>query len=98
MVIHTVCFQAKPYVDGKNKWEVIEEIKRLLETLPGKIPAIRAQEVAVSDKGKFDVVLVSLFGSQQELDDYDKNPKHLEVKDAIAKITLDWSVVDYPVG
>ena len=98
MVVHTVCFQAKPYANGKNKAEVIEEIKMLLETLPGKIPTIRAQEVGISEKGQFDIVLVSLFSSQEDLDNYDKNPKHIEVKEAIEKITLDWSVMDYPVG
>ena len=73
-------------------------IKKGLEGLKGKIEGLVDIEVGVntnSSDAAFDVVLYSVFTTQDALDGYQQNPLHLEVAGFVRSVALERRVVDY---
>ena len=82
----------------KNKEEDAVKIKERLEGLKEKIDVIESIEVGINVEksgSSYDVVLVSEFKSQKELDEYQNNPLHIDVAKFIKGAALDRIVVDY---
>lgn len=100
MIKHIVMWDIKEQYNGKNKNELIEELKNALESLKDRIPEIRSIEVGVninSSEASCDVVLYSEFGSAADLQIYQKHPDHLKVAELVSNIRTSRHVVDYEV-
>ncbi|WP_251859773.1 Dabb family protein [Clostridium sp. Marseille-Q2269] len=98
MVKHIVMWRFKEEFEGKNKKENCLKVKELIESLKEKIDGIISLEVGInfekSDQA-FDIVLNSVFESNEALQAYQIHPEHVKVADFIKKIVKERSVVDY---
>lgn len=100
MLKHIVMWQFKDEVDGKSKDEICRMIQALLEALPSTIPLIKRLEVGINafpSDGAADMVLITEFESYQDLEAYAVHPDHVVVGEAIAKVRLTRTAVDYLV-
>ncbi|WP_194190891.1 Dabb family protein [Clostridium chrysemydis] len=96
MIKHIVTWNIKE----ENKEENMKEMKRMLESLKGKIEEIVDIEVGINinkSDAKKDIVLFSEFKSLKDLDIYQNHPLHLEVGKFVKEIAIDRNVVDYEV-
>ena len=93
MIRHVVMWRMK-----EDKKSEMEEMKKRLEALPGKIEQIRHLEVGINSKespAAYDIVLISDFANEEELQSYAKHPLHQEVVSFINQVTAERAVVDY---
>lgn len=67
-----------------------------LAALQGQIPQIRAMEIYRSAKaqGKYDAVLISDFDSLENVEQYKKDPRHVEVSALCKGIRTDRRSID----
>ncbi len=96
MIKHIVAFKLK----NTNKEDNIQDLKSKLDRLPEVIPGVLTFETGknISDRSSaYDLVLISEFGSQNDLDMYRNHPEHLKVLDIIQQVVDDTVVVDYEV-
>ena len=98
MVKHIV---ARRIADGEDKKKRAEDIKKSLEALKGKIPGLLDIEVGINiTETEFasDVVLVSSFGSREDLEKYQNNPEHKAVgQSCVMPYVKERRVVDYEI-
>ena len=96
MIRHIVMFKLNNGEGGANE-QVKQEIRKRLESLPGKIGVIRSMEVGInlsrSDRA-YDLALVSTFDSLKDLEAYRVHPAHREAVDFIARYREKSAVVD----
>ncbi|MCF7893627.1 MAG: Dabb family protein [Candidatus Omnitrophica bacterium] len=100
MIKHIVLWKVKDSYQGKNKEELIQNFKAMLENLKSIIPEIKKIEVGLnlsSSLSALDVALYSEFETKEGLDSYRKHPEHQKVAEYAKKITVSGSVVDYQV-
>lgn len=100
MISHVVMWKVRDNIDGKTKVQLVQEFKERLEALPELIPEINAFEVGVNISEREtagDLVLLSEFDSQEDLEIYAKHPEHLKVVDFVKTIAEESRVVDYEV-
>ena len=98
MLKHVVMFKLKETSECGDRLQNAKKMKQDLEALKGKIPQIRHIEVginAIPSDAAYDVVLVSGFDNEKDLDTYQKHPEHLKVAEFIGKIRERRAVVDY---
>ncbi len=98
MIKHIVMWKLKESVEGVDKAVNLRRMKKLLESLPEKIPQIREFEVGVNtipSDAAWDISLVSGFDSKEDLDSYQKHPEHVAVAQFIGKIRESRALVDY---
>jgi len=82
----------------ENKLENSKKIKNELEALKDKIDIIQNIEVGINvekSDASYDLVLVSEFASQADLDAYQVNPEHLKAAGFIKEVAVSRIVVDY---
>lgn len=94
MLVHIVMFQFKE----ENKEGNLEQVKAMLEALPGKIESLKSMEVGIDiskSERSFDLALISTFEDQDALNAYAVHPAHLEVVSVIKEVTMLSKVVDY---
>ena len=85
-------------IKDENKAENSAKIKEWLEGLKDKIDVIKSIEVGINvekSDSSYDLVLVSEFNSQKELDEYQVNPLHKEAAAFIKGVATSRIVVDY---
>ncbi len=83
--------------DEKKKLN-IQTLKDKLDNLKNKIPEIKYLETGINISPRssaFDLVLISEFNNQEDLDKYIIHPAHQEVLTILAEIKDDIVVVDY---
>ena len=100
MIKHIVMWKLEENAEGNTKLENAKIIKEKLEALVVIIPEIVELEVGIDILGtnqSYDVVLVSIFKSLEELDIYAKHPEHLKVGEFVGKVRKDRVAVDYEV-
>jgi len=76
----------------------INKLKDKLDNLKNKIPQIIDLQTGVNistSSNAYDLVLVTLFKDQQELEDYKIHPEHLLVLDYLKEVNETMTVVDY---
>ncbi|HHU37356.1 MAG TPA: Dabb family protein [Treponema sp.] len=98
MLKHIVMWQFKDEVDGKSKDEICQTVKEMLDALPAKIPLIKSLEVGINafpSEGAADMVLITEFNSNRDLEAYTVHPDHVLVGEVIAKVRLTRTAVDY---
>lgn len=100
MVRHIVCWKLKEEAEGRSKSENAKLICDRLIEMKKDIPEILEIEAGIdpgNSSGNWDIVLNSVFDSQQSLDIYQNHPKHLEFKEFIIKLRETRVAVDYPI-
>ena len=100
MIKHIVIWDLKDNAEGKNRSENALLLKSALMGLRGHIPEILELEVGIQSlpgAAFSDVVLVSSFKSQADLEIYQKHPEHQKVVSFVKKIVSDRRAVDYEV-
>ncbi|MFH0992345.1 MAG: Dabb family protein [bacterium] len=100
MTKHIVFWKFKDTADGHTKEENLQEAKRLLEGMQGKIPGLLKTEVGInvnSTPQALDLALYSEFDSMNTLQIYQDHPEHVKVKEFLQKVRTDRWVVDYEV-
>jgi len=98
MFKHVVMWKLMKEAFGKPKEQNAKEMKRILETLPGKIPEIKEYEIGINvgnSSAAFDVVLISGFQNVDDYNTYQQHPEHQKVVEFIRSIQEQSRVVDY---
>ena len=94
MVKHVVCFKLK---DGEDK----ELAKQVLLGMENNVPTVRGIEVGVDQLGSarsFDVMLTVLVDDFQALEEYQKDPYHVDVvKKHMHSVTEKSISMDYEI-
>jgi hypothetical protein len=98
MLRHVVMWKFKEEAEGKTKDENCKIIKERLEALPARIPFIKRLEVGINESVSSmssDMVLITEFDSQEDLDLYAVHPNHVQVSEYVSKVRTSRTVVDY---
>ncbi len=93
MIKHIVMYTLKENVD---KEAAVQLIASVLEPLNGKIPGLLHLEIRRAFRG-MDYCLYSEFESREALENYTKNPLHLEAKTHFAHLLGSRVAADYEV-
>ena len=96
MLKHIVMWKIKE----ENKKESAMKIKTDLEALKGKISEIVDIEVGIDVdviENNYDVILVSTFKSEEDLNAYQVHPMHVEAAKFVKSVALSRVAVDYLV-
>jgi len=98
MLKHVVMFVMKDTEDADRRRNA-EKLESILAELPAQIPQIRHWEVGAHalapSANACDLVLISGFDSEADLDAYRVHPAHQEVVDFINRATSDRRAVDF---
>ncbi len=97
MINHVVLFKLKDFPD-REKQEVREKIKSLLEGLWGKIDELKYIEVGLNielNTQAYDISLITHFENKAGLEAYSVHPEHLKVVGYIRASTSARAAVDY---
>lgn len=76
------------------------KLKKMLEDLIEHIPELKSMEVGINISTRptaYDLILISEFKSEDDLDTYRVHPKHQEVIEFVKKVSKTSAVVDYEV-
>lgn len=98
MIKHVVVWKLKDFAEGADKARNAKRLKIELEALKSAIPQIVQLEVginALASDAAYDVVLISEFKNEQDLDIYQNHPNHRAVADFVAKVRESRVVIDY---
>ena len=100
MVKHVILWTLKEEFSTEKKEEIKAGIKEGLESLKGKIPGLLEIKVYTNglDSSNADVMLDSLFESQEALAVYATHPEHVAVADGkVRPFTATRTCLDYEV-
>jgi len=98
MLQHIVMFKIKSEHPASKKQELTGILKQKLEALPAQIKEIKHFEVGMnisSSENAGDLVLVSTFANQTDLEVYRQHPAHQDILVDIKAYTESIKVVDY---
>ena len=98
MVKHIVMWTLAEFAEGKQKEEIIQEVKAQLEGLKDSIQEIQFLEVGINfntTEDAYDIVLVTEFKNKEALTRYQDHPEHIRVRDFLRKVRVKHTVVDY---
>jgi hypothetical protein len=91
-------FKLKNHITGDEKRESVKLIKERLDRLPKLIPEIKYFETGINfndSERAFDIVLISEFENETDLEIYSKHPDHLSFMDFYSPFREISKVVDY---
>lgn len=97
MLQHIVMWKFKESADGKNKSEIMEEVRSRLLALPAIIPEIKFMQLGRDVSGtemSFDMVLVTRFDSREALETYRVHPAHQAVSAYVKTVRTARAVLD----
>lgn len=98
MVKHIVTWKFHDTAEGKTKEENIEIVKNDLLSLKGIISEIKhielGKDVSCTDSS-YDLVLVTDFENNEDLESYRVHPEHQKIAKYVAKVTSYRGVIDY---
>jgi len=101
MIKHLVFWKMKPIADNRTGQENAEVMIQRLNALNGIIPCAVAIEAGVNfnnTAAAYDVGLISIFKTKEDLNEYQKHPAHVQVAEWInSGITESRVVVDYEI-
>lgn len=98
MIKHVVMWKLKAFAEGADRARNAKRIKIELEALKNTIPQIHHLEVGINvlaSEAAYDVVLVSVFRNQQDLELYQNHPDHRAAAEFVGKVKEVRAVVDY---
>jgi len=97
---HIVMWSLRGESREEKAW-AIDLVRSRFEGLRGQIPGLLHLEVGVDSSGvdyACDVVLYSVFDSQESLSAYASHPAHLRVRDELGDLRISRHQVDYTVA
>lgn len=100
MLKHVVLFALEGFVSPEAKAAHLEQIKKALEALPDRIPALRRMVVHLNQNPReaYDFVLEAYLDSLDELSLYADHPDHLEiVRELIKPHVRARACIDYTI-
>jgi hypothetical protein len=100
MIKHIVMWKLKDFAEGGTKEENARIIKESLEALKGVVKELKEIEVGINfekSDAAYDLVLYSVFDSEEDLNTYQKHPEHVKVAGFIGKVKENRIVADYRV-
>ncbi len=102
MVKHIILWALKPELQGEERLQVIENMRRELESLQGQVPGLLDIRVyggaSALPTGNADVMLDSTLADAQALADYARHPAHVHVADTFVRpFTLVRTCLDFEV-
>jgi heme-degrading monooxygenase HmoA len=100
MIKHIVLFKLLEKAEGVGRKENAEQIKRLLDGLPSKIPEIKGYEVGINifeSERAYDIALISVFESKEDLEKYIAHPEHQKAVEFIKVRRQSGISVDYEI-
>ena len=86
---------------SQEKTQAIDLLRSRFESLSGQIPGLLHLEVGVDSSGvdyACDVVLYSVFDSQESLASYATHPAHMRVRKELGDLRISRHQVDYIVS
>jgi len=98
MIQHIVMFKMRAFDNHDERITVLNKIKTALESLPSKINQIKSFEAGINileSERAFDLVLVSIFNSLEDLKIYADHPEHQKVVALIRQYSEKAISVDY---
>ncbi|MCM1308564.1 MAG: Dabb family protein [Butyrivibrio sp.] len=86
-VKHIILWKLKENLQGEEKRTVLENLKRELEALAGRVPGLTEIRVVIDrlDSSDADAMLDSEFESEGALADYQKHPAHVKAADTYVR-------------
>jgi len=97
MIQHIVFFTFKEEALGMTREELKVEAKKRLEALRETIPYIRKLIVGIdysNTQNSFDISLYTEFDTNKDLENYQVDPYHVEVKEFMVEVLEKRAVVD----
>lgn len=91
MVKHVVMWRLKDRADGPG-------LKKAIENMKGKVPSLVDVECGINYNpadAACDLILISVHNSREELDAYQDDPLHGEVKKLVGPAVTERYVVDF---
>jgi len=98
MIKHIVMFKLKKCEIPGDKIRAARKIKEKLEELPNHISELISMEAGINISQRptaYDLVLLSEFKNEDDLETYRTHPKHVEVVEFIKKHKESTAVVDF---
>ena len=94
---HLVMWKLKTELSAEEKNSAAAEIKKRLEALNGRIPGLISLTVhsLLTETSGGDLLLDSCFTGKAALDNYQKNPEHLEAAAYVRSVTESRNCADY---
>lgn len=100
MVKHIVMLRMKDFDNKSQKLENALKLKKALEDLKIHIDVLKYMEVGLNFNEKpnaFDLVLISTFESEEDLEIYRLHPEHKKLMVFLKTVTSESTVVDYAI-
>lgn len=97
MLTHVVMWRLHAQ-DAAQRTERVAAVVEAFEALRGTLPGLLELQVGAnqaSGDDVWDVALVTVFDSPQALEDYNNDPRHLEIKKLVKPWRRDRAVVDW---
>lgn len=97
MLRHIVMFKAMPLPDDAKQAGLIR-LKEAIDALETEVPQVRFLQTGVNFNTypqAFDLVLVSDFETEEDLETYRNHPQHQKVMDVIGEVIEKVHVVDF---
>lgn len=95
MIRHVLLFKFRPAVSDEQRQLAIAMLKSLGSSIPDVREWSVGEQMAPSPKA-YDLAQVSSFDDLPALERFRHDPRHVKVRDVLAKIA-DWIVVDYEI-
>lgn len=100
MIKHIVFWKLKPTAEGASAIENATKIVEMFRDLKDQIPFLISIEAGIDfnrSAAAWDLALSCSFKNTEDLNNYQKDPKHQKVATFIKAVTLDRCVVDYEI-
>ena len=100
MVKHVVMLRLREYENKSQKLENALKLKKAIEDLQHSIEVLKYIEVGLNFNDKpnaYDLVLISAFDSEADLDIYRLHPDHKKLMVFLKTVTSETAVVDYEI-
>ena len=98
MLRHIVLWKFHPFAEGASREENLRAARERLLTLREEIPVLRSLEVGIDllhSERSFDLALVALFDSKEDLAFYDAHPAHRAVVEFLRPLREKVIAVDH---
>jgi hypothetical protein len=98
MFKHVVMWKLKSVPQGREKSELLVELRDALNSLNGKIPGVIKIEAGINTlEGEFsyDLLLVGTYSDKEAFENYKTHPEHEAILPLFKGLELERAVVDY---
>ena len=98
MVRHIVFWKTKDEHEGMDGAQIAAEIQSRVLAMKGRVPALQDIECGIDfDRSEraWDVALCATFATRADLDAYQADPVHGDVKNFVRAVVAQQAVVDY---